>query len=126
MLFDRVYLPMLRLLQYVFRNSTDDTEALRRFAVTAIGIMPTMIKPLAEALTLLPAGEAWGAKTAGPAFGLSRHVTLPENPRTAMVVVRERIQELLVLSGKLAEAARPPVQLINARRNLERWFDGLS
>ena len=119
-LFDRVYLLMLRLLQYVFRNNTDDTEALRRFAVTAIGIMPTMIKPLAEALTLLPAGEAWGAKTAGPAFGLSRHVTLPENPRTAMVVVRERIQELLVLSGKLAEDARAPVQLINARRNLER------
>ena len=121
-LFDRVYLLMMRLLQYVFRNSTDDSEALRAFAYTAIGIMPTMIKPLAEALMLLPAGEAWKRKTAGPAFGLSRHVTLPENPRTAMIVVKERLNELLDRAQRLAKDERAPAQLVNAHKNLGDWF----
>ena len=121
-LFDRVYLLMMRLLQYVFRNPTSDMDALRGFAWTAIGIMPTIIKPLSEALTLLPAGEPWGSKTAGPAFGLSRHVTLPENPRTAMIVVKERLTELLDLAQRLAEDERAPAQLVNAHKNLGDWF----
>ncbi len=120
-LFDRVYLLMLRLLQYVFRNSTDDTVMLRAFSQTAIGLMPTLIKPLAETLTLLPAGEPWGAKTAGPAFGLSRHVTLPEHPATASRVVRERLQELIARAATLADDDRAPRQLLHARHNLERW-----
>ena len=121
-LFDRVYLLMLRLLQYVFRNSTDDANTLRAFSQTAIGLMPTLIKPLGESLMLLPAGKPWGSKTAGPAFGLSRHVTLPENPWTAMVVVQERLQELVARAAELAEVDRAPKQLVNARRNLEDWL----
>ncbi len=120
-LFDRVYLLMLRLLQYVFRNSTDDSEVLRSFAKTAIGLMPTLIKPLAEALTLLPMGGEFGDKRAGPAFGLSRHVTLPEDPRAASIVVQERLSELVQKAQGLATDGRAPVQLANAVANLEYW-----
>jgi hypothetical protein len=105
----------------VFRNSTDDKVVLRAFARTAIGLMPTLIKPLAEALTLLRAGVPFGDMTAGPAFGLSRHVTLPEDPRTASTVVRERLSELIASAGGLAEDDRAPTQLVNACRNLAEW-----
>ena len=120
-LFDKTYLLMLRLLQYIFRNSTDDSETLRCFAKTAIGIMITLIKPLGESLMLLSAGEVWQGKTAGPAFGLSRHVTLPEEQHVANVIVQERLTELEQVAERLSADARAPVQLKKSVANLKRW-----
>lgn len=122
-LFDRAYLLMLRLLQYIFRNSTDDSVVLRQFAKTAIGIMTTLIKPLAESLMLLPMGKGFGNLMAGPGFGLSRHVTLPENQTTAAILVRERLQELINHATQIAEDDRAPSQLVNSQRNLEYWLE---
>jgi len=124
-LFDRVYLLMLRLLQYVFRNATGECVVLREFAGLAIGLMPTLIKPLAESLTLLPMGGKFGDRTAGPSFGMSRHVTLPDPPQVAAVVVRERLAELVAAAEQLAADERAPVQLENAARNMRRWLSQL-
>jgi hypothetical protein len=118
-LFDDVYVLMLRILSYVFSNSTGDVELLRKFSRIAITMMPTVILPLGEALTLLPAGKSYGDKTAGPAFGLSRHVSLPPDPQAASIVVGERVAELISRSGALTEQAQSPRQLSIAKRNLE-------
>jgi len=124
-LFDSVYLLMLRLLQYVFRNSTDEPVLLERLASTAIGVMPTMIKPLAEALTQLRMGDPYGDKKAGPTYGLSRHVTLAEDPGAALTVVRERLGEMLIRADALASDHRAPAGLIHAARNLRYWSERL-
>lgn len=118
-LFDAIYGLMLRMLQYVFDNSTGDAALLRDFSQMAIWVMPTVIKPLGEALTLLPAGADYGSKTAGPAFGLSRHVPLPNDPRCAAIVAQEELSELVHLLEGLACDDRAPAQLYSACRNLQ-------
>lgn len=120
-LFDSIYGLMLRILQYVFDNGTADAALLRDFSRMAIRVMPTVIKPIGEALTLLPAGDDYGSKMAGPAFGLSRHVSLPMDPLSASIVAQERLRELVHQSEELAADKRAPAQLINAHINLKQW-----
>ena len=119
-LFDNIYVLMLRLLAYVFSNSTGDAVILKKFSAISIALMPTVVLPLGEALTLLPAGKcAYGDKTAGPTFGLSRHVTLHSNPRAAYTVVQERLGEIITVTGELASWEQAPTQLVNCLRNLK-------
>lgn len=119
-LFDATYALMLRMLQYVFDNSTGDAALLRSFSQMAIRIMPIVVKPFGEALTLLPAGPCYGSKTAGPSFGLTRHVPLPVEPSVAATVVQEQLSELILLAEKLSADARAPIQLVNGYDNLKR------
>ena len=118
-LFDELYGLMLRMLQYVFDNSTEDAALLRDFSRMAIKMMCTVIKPLGEALTRLPAGARYGLRTAGPAFAMSRHVPLPREPRSASIVAQERLQELVLLSEELADHVSAPIQFISAHTNLK-------
>jgi hypothetical protein len=118
--FDDVYELMMRMLQFVFSSSTECDPLLRQFAKTAIVVMPTVIKPLGEALTLMPLRES-GDLRAGPSFGLSRHVVLPTDPDVAAVVVRERLEELRGRGERLAEPGGMPVQFTNAAVNLGRY-----
>jgi Ferritin-like len=118
-LFDDVYVLMLRLLAYVFSNGAVSSALMQRFSAVAIGMMPAVVLPLGEALTMLPAGrESYGDKTAGPTFGLTRHVTLPADPIIADVVVKERMNELLATAGTLAADSRAPQPLQHCHRNL--------
>jgi hypothetical protein len=128
-LFDAVYILMLRLLSYVFSNSTGDAGVLRAFSTTAIRMMPTVLQPLGEVLTLLPAGERYAGRTAGPAFGMSRHVALPPDPRAAWVVAHERLQELTVRAGDIAEdialGGLAPAQIGRIHGNMTALLDAL-
>jgi hypothetical protein len=67
---------------------------------------------------MLPAGQAYGHKTAGPTFGLTRHVMLPPDPAAAAVVVKERIGEILATAQTLAMDPRAPQQLQYSIQNL--------
>ena len=120
-LFDEVYILMLRQLQYVFSNHPQKLEVARRFARAAIGLMPTVVKPLGEALALLPAGPRYGDKTAGPAFAMTRHVPLPADPRVAAIVVGEGLAEITAEAQRLAAAPQAPRQLLKAAENLRRF-----
>jgi hypothetical protein len=117
-LFDSTYVLMLRMLAYVFSNSTGDPELLHVFSRVAIGMMPMVIKPLGEALTLLPAGVKYGDKTAGPAFGISRHVPLAPDPAVAHTLVRERLAELSLEANEVCARPGAPAQLARAAANL--------
>lgn len=119
-LFDGVYILMLRQLQYVFSDHPKKDELVRRFARTAIVFMPTVIKPLGEALALLPAGGEHGTQTAGPAFAMTRHVPLPADPRVAALVAGERLAELATEADRLASDPRAPQQLVRAAENMKR------
>lgn len=119
-LFDDIYVLMLRILAYIFSNSTGDAELLKRFSTISIALMATVILPLGEALTLLPAGErTYGDKTAGPAFGLTRHVALHPDARATSIVVQERLAEIITRAGELAAHSQAPTHLINCYRNLK-------
>lgn len=129
-LFDGIYVLMLRMLAYVFANGIADREVRRYFAATSIGIMTRVLKPLGESLMLLPAGAArYGDKCAGPAFGMSRHVALPDAPKVALELAKERLSELTVLAEYLTLSAdrEVPKQLVSTYQILKEFSgDGIS
>jgi hypothetical protein len=125
-LFDSAYVHMLRMLSYVFSNSTADESLLREFSQTAIRMMPVIIKPLGEALTLLPAGAKYKGKTAGPAFGMTRHVHFSPDSQAARVLAREGLAELASEASVLAARPEAPQQLRQAARSFEELRSAVS
>jgi hypothetical protein len=73
--------------------------------------MPRVLLPLGEGLMLMPAGSKYPGRSAGPGFGLTRHVMLPPNPVNALQLCRERLNELASLTEDLLMQQLPdPVQ----------------
>jgi hypothetical protein len=110
-LFDNVYSLMLRILQFVFQSGPLPNNMQNRLAGCSIEIMARALKPLGEALTLLPAGPEYHDKTAGPAFGLYRHVSLPGNSSSALTIINERFSEIIESGTNLAGDKRAPISL---------------
>jgi hypothetical protein len=73
--------------------------------------MPTVIKPLGEALMLLPSGGKPDSRRAGPGFGLTRHVLFPDDPAVALKLSLERLAQLAKMCDELAEHAEAPKHL---------------
>ena len=80
--------------------------------------MATVIKPLGEALTALPAGKT--GRSAGPPFGLTRHVALPADAKAARLLVSERLAELLAKASEIAANPRAPASLGRVLATLRR------
>jgi hypothetical protein len=94
-LFDSVYSLMLRMLAWSFEfDAAGAEQQLKRFCSGAIDLMPRVLLPLGEGLTLMAAGKNYPGKTAGAGFGLTRHTSLPPNARNASLLCRERLREL--------------------------------
>jgi hypothetical protein len=119
-LFDSIYGHMLRMLQHVFDNATSHHHLLSVFGHGAIELMTTVLKPLGEALTRMPAGEQYEDQTAGPGFALARHVPLPTEPTPASIVAAERFRELSTDLCELAATPHAVAQLTSAAANLEQ------
>jgi hypothetical protein len=101
-LFDSVYSLMLRMLAWSFEfDSVGAEEQLKKFCSAAIDFMPRVVMPLGEGLMLMPAGNKYPGETAGPGFGLTRHVMLPPNAKNARVLCEERLKELSALAADL-------------------------
>ena len=102
-LFDDVYVSMLQTLAYVFSNASRDREHLKTFASTALNLMMTVIRPLGEAITLMPSGAR--NVNAGPTFAMTRHAQLPGPAPIARRVLYERLIQLAQHAGALVAAA---------------------
>ena len=107
-LFDSAYSLMLRMLAWSFEFDSVGAESqLKKFCSVAIDFMPRVLLPLGEGLMLISAGEKYPGKTAGPGFGLTRHVMLPPHAKNAQMLCRERIQELAAIAGELLKQPLP-------------------
>jgi hypothetical protein len=126
-LFDDVYVAMLQALAHVFSNASRDDALLRLISRSALELMITVIKPLGEAICLMPSGMK--GVNAGPTFAISRHAQLPYSPKIAVRVYGERLQGLARHGGLLAGlgAADPlaAANLKSAAHNLERIAQGV-
>jgi hypothetical protein len=118
-LFDSIYSLMLRMLGHAFTGSGDES-ARHMFSQTAFAAMTTVVKPLGEALMVLPAGPEYGGARGGPGFGLTRHVLLSNDTAVARLVAAERLKELSELLNRSGTAANAPHTLRNAAAALER------
>jgi hypothetical protein len=107
-LFDSAYGLMLRMLAWSFEVENTGIEAtVREFCRMAIDFMPRVLLPLGEGLMLMPAGEKYRGRTAGPGFGLTRHVMLPAAADNARILCEERLQELSQIAASLLKQALP-------------------
>jgi hypothetical protein len=107
-LFDSVYSLMLRMLAWSFEfDATSNEKQLQHFCNAAIDLMPRVLLPMGEGLMLMPAGTRYPGKTAGPGFGLTRHVMLPAEEKNARRLCRERLDELAAIAARLAEQPLP-------------------
>lgn len=107
-LFDSAYSLMLRMLAWGFEFDAAGVEPqLKAFCSAAIDLMPRVLLPLGEGLMLMPAGKNYPGKTAGPGFGLTRHVMLPPSAENARQLCRERFNELAALAATLLQNSLP-------------------
>ena len=107
-LFDSAYSLMLRMLAWSFEFDAAGVEPqLKTFCSAAIDLMPRVILPLGEGLMLMPAGKKYPGKTAGPGFGLTRHVMLPPDAQNARRLCSERFKELAALAAALLRNPLP-------------------
>jgi Ferritin-like len=111
-LFDSSYSLMLRMLAWSFEfDSARNNQQLKDFCATTIDLMPRVLMPLGEGLMLMPAGKKYPGKTAGPGFGLTRHVMLPPHAENARKLCGERFVELADIAVDLLKQELPtPVQ----------------
>lgn len=101
-IFDDIYVAMLQAMAYAFSNVASQSLVLKELAESSLQLMITVIKPLGEAICLLPSGHAgWNA---GPAFSFNRHVQLPADPEFAQKVYHERLAQLAEHAQLLADA----------------------
>ena len=101
-LFDSVYSLMLRMLAWSFEfDAAGAEQQLKSFCSAAIDLMPRVLLPLGEGLTLMPAGKKYPGKTAGAGFGLTRHTNLPPSGNNAYLLCRERFRELATTAERL-------------------------
>src|SRR5450432_1377604 len=105
-IFDDCYNLMLQALQYAFGNTKGDKGFNKRIASFAIQCMVRIIKPLGELLTKLPAFPDSDLKKAGPAFSLGRHVSLPDDNQRAVIMMKERAEEINLRLSALPQTAR--------------------
>ncbi len=124
-LFDDVYEIMLLMLYRMFAF-TSETEADRKLLSNiAIGMMPRVLKPLGDALCLLP--DATGsAKRAGPDFRVFGTAVLLPHRRSAWTILRERMATASLQAARLAADPEASRQLQGAARNLAMLSQALS
>jgi hypothetical protein len=125
LLFDAVYALILDLLQYVFRKASKDSTVAPRFSETAIGLIPTVLRPLAESLMQLSAGPVWRGAVAGPCFGMSRHIPLPPAPASSLRTVLGRLAAISTQASTAASGHPVGNSIHVARENLHTWHHAL-
>jgi hypothetical protein len=121
-LFDALYSLMLRMLGYTF-TPCGSSELRQLLGQSAIVLMATVLKPLGETLTSLPATDKPDGPTAGPPFGLTRHVTLPVDAASARTLVTERLQELTTMASEIASDPAAPDSMARIETTLVRVRD---
>jgi Ferritin-like len=124
-IFDDCYNLMLQALQHGFANTIRDSVFNQRVTSFAIQLMVRVIKPLGELLTKLPAFADPDLKKAGAAFGLSRHVSLPDNNDMAKIILLERAAEIGIrLSEGLSTGQPAKVVITGHLKDIVKQFGG--
>jgi Ferritin-like len=108
-LFDACYAVLLRLLERFFNHGEETDAELRMLADTAVDVMYSVIRPLGELLTTLPAGSSHPDLFAGPSFFVGGWTPVTSHKPAAWAVLRERLGELADVAADLdvGSADRP-------------------
>ena len=102
--FNLAYEVLLQLLTRFFTHTDETDEQLRSLVEAAFGLMAGVMRPLAGALTAMPAGPEQPGRTAGPTFEMYYQMgNFVPWREAAWALLAERVA---VLSGHCADTAR--------------------
>jgi CDGSH-type Zn-finger protein len=118
-LFNTAYDTMLLMLLRFFAHTEESEEELRMLARGTLRLMASVLRPLGEALTKLPAGPSHPGKTAAPGFGYNRDVHLLAHKGSAWIFFLERLWELAGRTTQLAQTPNVPAEIAEAAAALE-------
>ena len=108
-LFNATYGLMVQLLARFFVHTEETEEEVGRLVDVAVTAMTTVLAPLGDLITRLPAGPSFGDLSAGPSFEFHRALQPPPHRDGAWTVLREKSRELVDYSKKVrgrSEVAR--------------------
>ena len=122
------YEVLLQLLSRYFAHADETAEQLEILADVSVGLMYTVIKPLANVVTTLPIGPEHPGLTAGPGFELFYQVDylLPHRD-AAWVLMEERLRDAAAFARRCGLLCTPALMepLAKAARSLEGYADRL-
>jgi CDGSH-type Zn-finger protein len=124
-LFNSVYDTMLLMLLRFFAHTGESEEEFRMLARGTLRMMASVLRPLGEALTKMPAGEGFPGKTAGPGFGYNRDIHLLAHKESAWIFFLERLQDLVSRTVALGAQPGVPAELQEAAAALQSVGDHL-
>ena len=118
-LFNDVYDTMLVTLVRSYSPTDETPEERKSLELTAFFPLMTMaVRPLAEILTTLPAGDAPDGKMAGPPFESYRDLHYLPYKASAWPVIAGRLDAIAASCGELAGTAGAPPRLTFIHQNL--------
>ncbi|MFI5388259.1 MAG: ferritin-like domain-containing protein [Candidatus Eremiobacterales bacterium] len=124
-LFNSTYDTMLLMLARFFAHIDETEDELRFISRGTLRIMASVLRPLGEALALMPAGPEYPGKTAGPGFGYNRDIHLLAHKTSAWVFVLERIADLVARTSAIGANPEAPSQVQEAAAALQSIGDHL-
>ena len=107
-LYDVAYDTMLLMLSRFFARSGESAEERQVLSRATIRIMHSVLRPLGEALTKLPAGAPYPGLAAGPSFGYNRDVELLPHKAAAWIFFCERLWALSARATEIASYYEVP------------------
>ena len=93
-LFNVAYDTMLLMLLRFFAHTEESEAELKHLSRATLRLMATVLRPLGEALAMMPAGDSAPGRTAGPGFGFNRDVHLLPHKPSAWIFIGERLWQL--------------------------------
>jgi CDGSH-type Zn-finger protein/truncated hemoglobin YjbI len=104
---------MLAVLARLFIHGEETEAEQRQLAGTAARLLNSVVRPLGEALTQMPAnGDAAG--TAGPVFGNGEPVQVPPHWSSARILFDERLSKLATAATRLVPSPGLPAEIKEA------------
>jgi hypothetical protein len=91
-LFNAAYEVLLEILMRFFMHLEESEEELQVLSNAAVDTMMSVLGPVAEILTRLPAGSRHPGLNAGPSFQFFRSTTMLPHRRSAWFIFHERLQ----------------------------------
>jgi CDGSH-type Zn-finger protein len=124
-LFNTAYDTMLLMLLRFFAHLDENEDELRLLSRGTMRIMASVLRPIGEALAMMPAGPEYPGKTAGPGFGYNRDIHLLAHKASAWVFILERLHELVARTTAIANSSRVPGPIEEAAAALQSVGDHL-
>jgi CDGSH-type Zn-finger protein len=117
--FNSAYDTMLLMLLRFFAHSDETEDELQTLARATLRLMASVLRPLGEALTKMPAGAEYPGRTAGPGFGYNRDVHLLPHKQSAWTFFSERLSQLVARLTALSKTKTIPFEVVEATAALE-------